>query len=81
MQVKGQLKWLQSELLKTTGKKYEIIPTIAFIVWFVDTEKIDNIYVTQAKTINNILENKYRDVLYNDEELKRITSCIHKWER
>jgi len=78
LQVKGQVKWLQSELLQTTGKKYEIIPTIAFVGWFVDAEKIDNIYVTQAKTINNILENKYRDVLYDDEELKRITSCIHK---
>jgi len=78
LQVKGQVKWLQSELLQTTGKKYEIIPTITFVGWFVDAKKIDDIYITQAKTINNILENKYRNILYDDEELKRITSCIHK---
>ena len=78
LQVKGQVKWLQSELLQITGKKYEIIPTVAFVGWFVDAQKIDDIYITQAKTINNILENKYRDILYDDEELKRITSCIHK---
>jgi hypothetical protein len=78
LQVKGQVKWLQSELLQITGKKYEIIPTVAFVGWFVDVKKIDDIYITQAKTINNILENQYRDILYDDEELKRITSCIHK---
>jgi len=78
LQVKGQVKWLQSEILQITGKKYEIIPTVAFVGWFVDAKKIDDIYITQAKTISNILENQYSDILYDDEELKRITSCIHK---
>jgi len=78
LQIKGQVQWLQSELLQSTGKKYTIIPSIVFVGWYVDSKKIDDIYITQAKTLNNILENQYREVLYNDEELKRITSCIHK---
>ena len=78
LQIKGQVQWLQSELLQSTGKKYTIIPSIVFVGWYVDSKKIDDIYITQAKTLNNILENQYRDVLYDDEELKRITSCIHK---
>jgi len=77
LQVKGQAQWLQSELLQTTGKKYSIISTIAFVGWYVDSRKIDDIYITQAKTLKNILENQYLDVIYDDEELKRITSCIH----
>ena len=78
LQVKGQVQWLQSELLQTTGKKYLIIPTIALVGWYVDSKKIDDIYITQAKILNNILEHQYLDVIYDDEELKRITSCIHK---
>lgn len=78
LQIKGQVQWLQSELLQSTGKKYTIIPSIVFVGWYVDSKKIDDIYITQAKTLNNILENQYREVLYDDEELKRITSCIHK---
>lgn len=78
LQVKGQVNWLQDELLQKTGKKYEIIPTIAFVGWFVNAKKIDDIYFTSAKTLKHRLENKDRDVLYDDEELKRITSCIHK---
>ena len=78
LQVKGQAQWLQSELLQTTGKKYLIIPTIAFVGWYVDSKKIDDIYITQAKTLKNILEHQYLDVIYDDEELKRITSAIHK---
>ncbi|HIP28878.1 MAG TPA: NERD domain-containing protein [Sulfurovum sp.] len=78
LQVKGQVQWLQSELLQTTGKKYEIISTIAFVGWYVEGDKIDDIYITQAKTLKNIFEHQYIDVIYDDEELKRITSCIHK---
>lgn len=78
LQVKGQAQWLQSELLQTTGKKYEIISTIAFVGWYVEGVKIDDIYITQAKTLKNIFEHQYIDVIYDDEELKRITSCIHK---
>ena len=78
LQVKGQVRWLQSQLLQATGKKYAIIPSIVFVGWYVDSNKIDDIYITQAKTLNNILENQYRDIIYDDEELKRITSCIHK---
>ena len=78
LQVKGQAQWLQSELLQTTGKKYLIIPTIAFVGWYVDSKKIDDIYITQAKTLKNILEHQYLDIIYDDEELKRITSAIHK---
>ena len=78
LQVKGQVQWLQSELLQTTGKKYEIISTIAFVGWYVEGDKINDIYITQAKTLKNIFEHQYSDVIYDNEELKRITSCIHK---
>ncbi len=78
LQVKGQVKWLQSELLQKTGKKYTIIPSIVFVGWYVDSQKIDDINITTAKTLKHILENQYRDVLYDDEELKRITSEVHK---
>lgn len=78
LQVKGQVKWLQSELLQKTGKKYSIIPSIVFVGWYVDSQKIGDINITTAKTLKHILENQYRDVLYDDEELKRITSVIHK---
>jgi len=78
LQVKGQVKWLQSELLQSTGREYQIIPSIVFVGWYVDSEKIGDIYITQAITLKNILENQYRGIIYDDEELKRITSCIHK---
>ena len=78
LQIKGQVKWLQSELLQKTGKKYTIIPSIVFVGWYVDSQKIDDINITTAKTLKHILENQYRDVLYTDEELKRITSVVHK---
>lgn len=78
LQVKGQVQWLQSELLQKTGKKYTIIPSIVFVGWYVEGQKIGDINITTAKTLKHILENKYRDVLYDDEELKRITSAIHK---
>jgi len=78
LQVKGQVKWLQSELLQKTGKRYTIIPSIVFVGWYVDSSKIEDINITTAKTLKYILENQYRDVLYDNEELKRITSCIHK---
>lgn len=78
LQVKGQVQWLQSELLQKTGKKYSIIPSIVFVGWYVDSPKIDDIHITTAKTLKHIIENQYRDVLYDDEELKRITSVIHK---
>lgn len=78
LQVKGQVQWLQSELLQKTGKKYTIIPSIVFVGWYVEGHKIDDINITTAKTLKHILENQYRDVLYDDEELKRITSVIHK---
>lgn len=78
LQVKGQIKWLQDELLQKTGKKYTIIPSIVFVGWYVDSQKIDDINITTAKTLKYILENQYRDVLYDDEELKRITSVVHK---
>ena len=78
LQVKGQVQWLQSELLQKTGKKYTIIPSIVFVGWYVDSQKIDDINITTAKTLKHILENQYRDVLYDDEELKRITSVVHK---
>ena len=76
--MKGQVQWLQSELLQSTGRKYEIIPSIVFVGWYVDSKKIGDIYITQAITLKNILENQYRGIIYDDEELKRITSCIHK---
>ena len=78
LQVKGQIKWLEDELLQKTGKKYSIIPSIVFVGWYVDGPKIDDINITTAKTLKHILENQYRDVLYDNEELKRITSVIHK---
>lgn len=78
LQVKGQVQWLQSELLQKTGKKYSIIPSIVFVGWYVDSQKIGDINITTAKTLKHILENQYRDVLYDDEELKRITSVVHK---
>ena len=78
LQVKGQIRWLQSELLQETGKKYPIVASIVFVGWFVDSSKIDGIYITQAITLKNILENKYSKVIYDDEELKRITSAIRK---
>jgi len=78
LQIKGQAKWLQNELHQVTGKKYEIIKIIAFVGWYVKGEKIDDIYITTAKTLKNIIENQYSKILYDDEELKRITSCIHK---
>ena len=78
LQVKGQVRWLQSELLQETGKKYPIVASIVFVGWFVDSSKIDGIYITQAITLKNILENKYSKVIYDDEELKRITSAIRK---
>ena len=73
-----QVKWLQSELLQKTGKRYTIIPSIVFVGWYVDSSKIEDINITTAKTLKYILENQYRDVLYDNEELKRITSCLHK---
>ncbi len=78
LQVKGQIKWLEDELLQKTGKKYSIIPSIVFVGWYVDSPKIDDINITTAKTLKHILENQYREILYDDEELKRITSVIHK---
>lgn len=78
LQVKGQVEWLQSKLLQKTGKRYTIIPSIVFVGWYVDSQKIGDINITTAKTLKYILENKYRDVLYHDEELKRITSVVHK---
>lgn len=78
LQIKGQAQWLQSELHQITGKKYQIIKIIAFVGWYVEGEKIDDIYITTAKTLKNIIENQYSKILYDDEELKRITSCIHK---
>jgi hypothetical protein len=78
LQVKGQVAWLQSELHQQLGKKYSIIPSIVFVGWYVEGEKIDGIHITTAKTIKNIIENQYRDIVYDDEELKRITSIIHK---
>jgi len=76
-QVQGQAKWLQSELKKKTGKTYEIIPIIAFIGWYVKAEKYDKIYISSAKTINNIFENQYREIIYDEEELQKITKAIH----
>ena len=78
LQVRGQVQWLQSKLLQHTGKKYSIISSIVFVGWYVDSPKIDDINITTARTLNNILENQYRDILYDDEELKRITSLIHR---
>jgi len=78
LQVKGQKQWLQSQLLQRTGKRYAIIPSIVFVGWYVESQKIGDINITTAKTLKHILENKYRDVLYDDEELKRITSAVHK---
>ena len=78
LQVKGQIRWLQSELLQVTGKKYPVVASIVFVGWFVDSSKVDGIYITQAITLKNILENKYSKVIYDDEELKRITSAVRK---
>ena len=78
LQVKGQTKWLKSELKATLGKEYEIISTIVFVGWLVEGKKIENFYVTNPRNIKNILENKYSRIIYNDEELKRITSVMHK---
>jgi len=78
LQVKGQVQWLQSELLQKTGKKFKIVPTIVFVGWYVEGQKIDDINISTAKNLQYILENQYRDVQYDDQELKRITSAIHK---
>ncbi len=50
LQVKGQVKWLKNELLQKTGKQYAIIPSIVFVGWYVDSQKIDDINITTAKT-------------------------------
>lgn len=78
LQIKGQSKWLQSQLYQKSGKKYQIIPAIIFVGWFVEGEKIDGIYISSAKNLHNILENKYRNVLYDNEELVRITSVVRQ---
>ena len=78
LQVKGQIKWLQDELLQKTGKKYPVIASIVFIKWYVEGDKIDDINISTAKNLKYILENQYRDIVYDNEELKRITSVIHK---
>ena len=78
LQVKSQIKWLQSELLQKTGKRYTIFSAIVFVGWYVEGDKIGETYVTAAKTLKNILENQYREIQYDDEELKRITSVVHE---
>lgn len=78
LQVRGQAKWLQNELLKNTGKRYNIISSIVFVGWYVEGDKIDDINITTAKTIKYIIENQYRNIMFDGEELKIITSAIHK---
>jgi len=78
LQIKGQVKWLQSELKQITGSDYDIIPVIAFIGWHVEGDEIDNIKITNAKNLKYILENQYSKHRYDDKELKVITSAIHK---
>ena len=78
LQIKGQVKWLQSELKQITGSDYDIIPVIAFIGWHVEGDEIDNIKITNAKNLKYILENQYSKHRYDDKELKIITSAVHK---
>ena len=78
LQIKGQVKWLQSQLRQKSGKKYEIIPMVAFVGWYVEGKKIDDIYIATAKNLHHIMENQYKNTLYDDEELKRIVSAVHQ---
>ncbi len=78
LQIKGQLKWLQSQLHQKCGKKYEIIPIVAFVGWYVEGKKINDIYIATAKNLHHIMENQYKNILYDNEELKRIVSAIHQ---
>ena len=81
LQVQGQAKWLESELRQKVGVTYKIKPTIAFIGWKIDGENIEinghKVYITNARNIKSILENKYSKPLFDDAELTRITSAMH----
>jgi len=74
--IDGQAKWLLTHIKKEIKKDISITPIIAYIGWYVEGSKIDNIYITNAKNIKNILKNSYSTKLFDDSELQKIKKVL-----
>jgi hypothetical protein len=74
--IKNQAKWLQSQIKKKINKDIKITPIVAFIGWYVEGSKIDDVYITNAKNIKNIFLNRKTNMIFSKEELREIKKVL-----